>query len=190
MTNDRIYIDMDGVCCDFVNPMITLLRTRGQSIEYLKPGTPVDYSHRYGVFPEEIDFNTIPTSFWENLPPFAGIIDIFATAQKIVGDDNVYIATSPPDDNYGSCCDGKREWVRKNLPFFSIRKVIFVNDKFGLANQNATLIDDTQKVVDKFKAAGGNIVIRPQLWNSQWQVLDNNPTEYVISKMKEIYAEK
>jgi len=188
MPIENIYVDMDGVCCDFVNPMVKLLKSRGQKLEAPAPGKPIDYSHRYGVFPSEIDFKTIPSSFWENLPILDGTLEVFWMAQSLVGVDNVYIATSPPDENYGSCCDGKRAWVRKNLPLLDIRKVIFVNDKFGLANPAHILIDDTQKVIDKFNAYKGKGIIRPQLWNSQWKLAESNPAEYVISKMKEIHG--
>lgn len=78
---------------------------------------------------------------------------------------------STPSLNEG-CMPGKELWIRKHLPFLS-RQYIFAPSKKFCARPTSILIDDRDKNVDEFRAAGGQAFLLPRPWNSNHMHQEN-----------------
>ncbi len=124
-------------------------------------GLDVDYN-RYDQHPIQYGFNIIGAAkhiadgnwnpsvqvFWDMIPqkvwrecPKSELCDwLVYTSAELVGEENVYIASSPTKDP--DCLAGKLEWIHENLPPFLHRQYFITPRKANLAHPNALLIDD------------------------------------------------
>jgi len=139
------YIDMDGVLADFY---LGAHNWMGINVE----GFP--YSGWY--WPKEINcnFKEFPIGFWANLP-------LCEDAGKWleIAEGRIVIATSPSSE---ACLVGKSLWANKYFPNLEI---IFIKEKWLLANDNRWLIDDSQKQIENFSEYGGTGILVPRPWN-------------------------
>lgn len=63
------------------------------------------------------------------------------------------------------CCDGKRDWVAREIPRLA-DKLILTRDKATIAAPDAVLIDDHDANILAWRAAGGLGVLVPRPWNT------------------------
>jgi len=112
----RIYVDMDGVLCDFYG-------------EYLK----------WKKEHPEITFPQSQFGFFSNLAPIPGAVEAF---KKLEENFDVYILTRPSVYNL-MCYTEKADWVKRHLGFHVLENLIMMCDKSIVKGQGAFLIDDT-----------------------------------------------
>lgn len=142
-----VYIDLDGVICDF-------------------EGT---YQKLFGVHPKDAKDSRsenwksfVEQKAFENLDMISGA-DTFLNALKLLQEtDNVtfkYLTSAGgKSETNDSVKAQKNEWLRKKgLDFFECIVVYSGSHKADYANAQSMLVDDTQRVLDKFKQNGGNI---------------------------------
>jgi 5'(3')-deoxyribonucleotidase len=161
----KVFLDMDGVLVDFVsgacaahgmpNPYkVDPIKSRGEwGIEALLGVSPA-------MFWKPLGFE-----FWANLDWMPDGREILKQVEFFVDIENICILTSPCDTP--GCIDGKREWIKNNIPEY--RKQILVGAaKQFVAGPGKVLIDDYQNNTDKFIDHGGEAVLIPRIWNSSW----------------------
>ncbi len=171
--NEVCFVDVDGVLCDFVGGALRLFRRE----DLLSSWPPGEWSIAKllglteGDFWAGIDRDFV---FWETLRPTAEYQDIMEAVEKRFGD-NVYLLTSPSLNP--ACLAGKARWIKSYLPAY-YRKFFMGTAKHALAGPGRFLIDDYDKNVDDWRAAGGRALLLPRPWNR-----NRIPVEQVIPKI-------
>lgn len=160
-----IFLDMDGVLCDFVSAAFS---AHGQKFN------PNDYPR--GVFACEkilgvttnefwrrVDFGG--EAFWENLDPYPWALDLAKELQQI---DRVIIATSP--SRSPASYSGKRRWLQK-MGLCRL-DAMFGAQKWLMSRPGRVLVDDGEHNVVAWLHEGGQAILVPQPWNGASPVDD------------------
>ena len=63
---------------------------------------------------------------------------------------------------------GKINWIDKNMPEYSRRYLIGPAKQF-CAGPDSILVDDSNKNIEDFAEAGGNVILVPRPWNSNYR---------------------
>ena len=171
----RVYLDMDGVLCDFAGPILKKMNGYSEHPETWKDMDPVifkvmnrtiannkrNYFVLSDIMPEARQTASLnymyrlidgDVDFWVNLPWLQDGKKLWDYL-KIYED--LYILTTPHDQ---ASIYGKTYWIKDNLNF-DMSKVIFEKQKENYANPNSVLIDDLFKNISKFKFKGGEGII-------------------------------
>lgn len=169
----EIYLDLD----DVLNRLsMYILHSVGLDINY----------NSYDEYPTEFGYNILEAAkylasgewqpelgtFWDMIPqkvwrecPKSELFDyLIPTCVSLVGEDNVFIASSPTKDP--DCLAGKLEWIHNNLPTFLHRQYFITPRKIQLAHPRALLIDDSDSNVAGFRDRGGSAITVPRPWNT------------------------
>ena len=171
-----IYLDMDGVCCDFVKASLEVIGRKDlinnwpKGIVYIEDY--LEMSHEQ--FWKKIDKIGYP--FWSSLEETPWFKELYSELNKL-GD--VYFCTSPtrnPD-----CVKGKLMWLQDRFGE-RINNYIFIKDKFLLARKNDFLIDDFDSQCNDFVKHGGNAILFPQPWNTNNHI--ENKVSFVLTSIK------
>ena len=134
----RIYLDMDDV---LLNTTPTIAKFHNLPDPYLNR----DNWEKRGLHELlGLSFNDcwdIPWGVWAHIPkmPWADIC--IATAIEAVGEENVFILTSPIDGP--DCAYGKQVWVERFLPSFQDRLIV-TRAKYACVGPEGLLIDDAE----------------------------------------------
>jgi 5'(3')-deoxyribonucleotidase len=164
---DKIFVDMDGVVCDFTGAALKL-----HGIEY-DPWADRDNLGQYsmeklieisiGDFWKKIDENTC--QFWRDMEKTKEADKLIKYLESKISPENIYFLSSPAMDP--SCYKGKVEWIRKHYPKYQ-RRLILTPYKYLLATPNRILIDDADKNIDLWETHKGKAVTVPRAWNSAY----------------------
>jgi hypothetical protein len=149
-----IYCDMDGVLCDFDQGYEKLT---GESTD---EANAKGKSYFWKLFRESVGKNE--KDFWTNLPWQPGGEELWNHIKS--SSPNILSAPAvdfnlPQDQQlnpeFNQAIQGKKEWISKHLN--GVNKEIFVPapQKSTFATSKHILIDDMQKNIDAWKAAGG-----------------------------------
>lgn len=145
----KIFIDMDQVLNDFVSGVVSEFRKyEAMKDLVVEREDLVTYEimryllKKHGVTNEKYIAQTIEAvfnepGFWENIPVYPGAPEALKT---LCSKHDVYIATSPWISS-NTCLQEKREWIRKNLDFFNLANVIYINKKGCLSGD--VIIEDS-----------------------------------------------
>jgi 5'(3')-deoxyribonucleotidase len=146
----RIYVDMDGVLCDFV---LAAKRATGQDWTGLRSGQ---------------DWESIrkTKNYWANMPWTRDGRQLWNFIKKY--QPHILSAYSIEDPN---CIPGKRKWLKSNIGYTqnSMINIVRRREKQNFAkNQGrpAILIDDYPKNVQQFKSAGGIGIVHTSTQNT------------------------
>ncbi len=166
-----IYLDMDGVCVDFVSA--------GLRANCFDPGDIFmkwqqehlgDYHvHQVLGIPAHAYWNAISAlgaAFWSNLAEYPWFWELYNTLAKIAPVIFLSSGTREP-----ATLTGKLQWLQDRFGA-TYRHYIFTPQKQQLASGNALLIDDYDRNIDDFTAAGGQAICFPQLWNRNHAIQD------------------
>ena len=153
-----IFCDMDGVLCDFDLGYKDLT---GKSTD---EANTVGKSYFWKLFRENVSENE--KEFWANLEWQPGGKELWGYIEQYKPN----ILSSPaidfnlPQDqqlnpDFNQAIQGKKMWIAKNLS--NVGKEIFVPavQKSAFAKPNRILIDDMQKNIDAWNAAGGEAIL-------------------------------
>ena len=158
----KIFIDMDGVLCDFATEAMALF---GQ--QYDRRKWPIGHyciASAVGVDVAEMwrRINARGSLFWENLNAYPWAADLL----KMVRDYDAEFSVASVPGPCGSSAAGKLRWLDKNTgeppPF---RRYFLGPEKHLLAGPGRVLIDDKTENCEQWVAAGGSAIIWPQPWN-------------------------
>jgi hypothetical protein len=169
-----IFLDLDGVLVDFV---------RGALVAHGEPAdTPVtgwsfdrEVAARRGITPEEF-WAACDEAFWAGLDWTADGRALLAACETAAGPDRVFLLSTPCKTR--GCLQGKQDWVDRHLPAYS-RKVFFGAAKEAFAGPGKVLVDDYDKNVERFQAAGGWTVLVPRPWNQRRYFLPGSAASVV-----------
>ncbi|HEX2752782.1 MAG TPA: hypothetical protein VHP34_06700 [Alphaproteobacteria bacterium] len=127
----EVFLDMDGVLSDFDSHA----QTQGKYDEHGKP-----------------KWDQLDANWWATMPAYDGMKQFYNDMKKI---GNVRILTAPTLSS--GCYRGKAEWVETQFGKWGLNDLIICRamDKHLLARPHHILIDDRQKNVDEWNAAGG-----------------------------------
>lgn len=192
----HIYLDLD----DVLNRLTMYI--------LFSVGLNVDYT-RYDEYPTEFGYDILKaakylaggrwnpalSTFWNMLPqatwqqcPKSELCDwLITSCVSLVGEKNVFIATSPTKDP--DCAAGKLQWIHENLPTFLHRQYFITPRKVQLAHPGALLIDDSDRNVAAFRARGGSAIIVPRPWN-RCHALTNTAQEHIQRNLKNLFEKE
>jgi 5'(3')-deoxyribonucleotidase len=164
---EMAFLDMDGVLADFNKAAhVAHGKPRQTSRSFQQPW---DLHLLWGQTEEEFWAPTNSFEFWYNIEKTPEADEIVELAMKTWGVGNIAILTSPSD--FGECIHAKREWIKRYYPQFEKRMIYAYSKKF-LASPWRVLLDDRERNVDDFNAAGGFAIMVPRLWNSRYAESD------------------
>ena len=175
---DTVLLDMDGVLTDFVGAAITL---HGKRPEAILANWPRGTHWLHEVLKVDLTtfwrpLNAQAETFWRTLAPYPWTRAVLDWVESVPP--NWAICTSPSRDP--SCPRGKMEWLYANIrPAF--RDVAMTPKKHLLANPRTVLIDDTERMVERFADAGGHSILFPQAWNYKGAMAD--PWAHVLAEL-------
>ena len=167
MRNNLTYfLDLDGVCADFLGGAAKWYGVTDKTIEKDWPdgewGNSEIISDFFGVGMSEF-WDGITNEFWENLewlPDGREIYELFKPLKPC-------ILTSPATTG----ASGKQAWIKKNMPgLFADGRYIISPAKDYIAGRDRVLIDDCDLNIEKWAAEGGIGILVPRKWNSSYYV--------------------
>jgi 5'(3')-deoxyribonucleotidase len=163
MPSDRVcFVDLDGVVADFVSHVIALHKLDPAEITPQMQGSydiekilKMTTSEFWGAINDSPDF-------WETIPLTSDAKQIMKAIEDKFSE--IYFLSSPSLSP--ACHFGKAKWVAEHFPKYQ-NKLILTGHKHLLAKKDRVLIDDSDKNVNRFKAAGGKVSLYPREWNSK-----------------------
>lgn len=130
----KIYVDMDGVLCDFEKQFSKLAGIPKSEVEDYKDEDMWDLIIKEGEkYWSDMDWQPGGKELWEFLK-----------------DKNPTILSSPID--HESCITGKKKWIKEHLGNVP---VILDSDKYKYAEPGSILIDDMEKNIDPWNDKKG-----------------------------------
>ena len=157
----RILVDMDEVCCKFVQRVVEWYNEdNGTSVTEDDIQT---FDMKMGLGPQGEAFIRSYLrypKFFEELEPIEGAVD---GIEKLVSDGHdVAIATAIPKCA-GIAYESKVQWIRKHLPGFDLKKFIAASEKHQLRGD--VLFDDGLHNLEPWHAQGRLAVAMTRPWN-------------------------
>lgn len=157
----KVMFDLDGVITDFVKAICKL---------HGRPD-PYENEEHHGNFdmdkiwqmPARDFWSPCGYEFWFGLEFTSEANRLLSMIDNVIGLDRCCILTSPCDT--AGCTDGKRDWIKKHLPYFK-KRVLIGSCKEFLASPDTLLIDDRDENIAKFLEHGGQAFTFPRPWNS------------------------
>lgn len=177
MKTVELFLDMDGVLCDFATAAFDACEQKFNPMTY--PKGEWELSKAWGGTEKDmwqcIDDNGSP--FWENLTKYPWAETLLALSNTVT------ILSSPYW--FPSCHYGKAAWHEDNIG--REIELILCKSKHLLAGPGRVLIDDNNKNCERWQAAGGYAILFPAVWNSGWRhALE--PMEIVLQEWNAVCA--
>ena len=174
MSIKHIFVDMDGVLCDFHHGFQELCGVEDPIPGHKWPETFTLQDHvglPYDKCREKS--KEAPVEFWRTLPASEYGIMIAMACDRFAKQLGAHLSilTDTSDSHFSAL--GKVAWLHDHLPLFAPRCCL-TTDKTGFANYDTLLIDDTHSVAEAFHKAGGRAIVIPQVWN-QWRIAYGAP---------------
>lgn len=108
-------------------------------------------------------WDALDHNFWECLPWTEDGKEILSLVEEAFGKENVTLLTASPI--HPDAHSGKYAWILREMNDY--RKNYLIGAvKYRCAMPDAVLIDDREKNVEEFIAAGGQAILVPRMWNS------------------------
>lgn len=141
----KIYLDMDGVLCNFEKKFKEL---SGQDF--------IEYSNEYG-WPKTWDvIEKEGVEFWSELEWNPGGKKLWNFLKKL---DNVEILTGSPKYKVGEYAKkGKEIWIDENIGNIKVNHIYGIL-KYTYVKNNDILIDDSERNCNSWKEAGGIAIL-------------------------------
>jgi 5'(3')-deoxyribonucleotidase len=154
-----VFVDMDGVLCDFAAGAVRTFR--GRLDEEVYPPSRFDLETSLGLSAGEFrkTIDDAGPAWWSELSGFPwtdALIDLVRRYGR-----SWFVLSS--DSPFAFAAEGKSAWLRRlrsqpDGKIFTRRKSLF-------AAPGRLLIDDADENVEEFRRSGGEAVLFPQPWN-------------------------
>ena len=161
MKPTKCLLDMDGVLANFVAGMCS---RHGRTSPYLDPANfgNFEMAEPWGM-DQDTFWSVADLEFWVGLPVLDGAYALVAGLEHIFGRENICILSAPPKESV-DCVRGKLLWLKEHFGDYANSFLMGPKKEFCAA-PNHLLVDDYDRNVDKFRAAGGSAVQVPRPWN-------------------------
>lgn len=180
MTKPIVFIDMDGVLCNWTKGVADILEMDyDKFLREWPPGTASIsdvLKVKQSAYWNKID--KAGAAFWRALEPFPWFEELWEAAEEV---GEVKILTSP--SCHGSSAHGKMQWIADRFGRFKWRNYVITNQKWLCAGPGRILIDDNDKQCQDFTSAGGRAILFPQPWNKNHHCV-NNRIEFVQTQLR------
>jgi hypothetical protein len=153
----KLFIDMDGVLCDF---NLGVKNLGEEFVAGLEDDAPIEAKQKMWDAIEKAG-----DSFWADLEWTADGKDLWEVVKKF----NPIILSSPGEFRYAP--SGKALWVKKNIPGTSL----FLSDsksEYIDPYQLSVLIDDSENNVGGWKERGGEGILHTTAGNTEKKFLE------------------
>lgn len=110
-------------------------------------------------------WNFIKRHHWAQTPVSPECDWLLETCIDLVGEDEVFIATSPTKDP--DCLAGKLEWIHLQMPSYMHRQYAITPRKYIGAAADTLLVDDCAANCIAFEKHGGQSLLVPKPWNQR-----------------------
>jgi hypothetical protein len=138
-----LYLDMDGVICNFERRWIELFGETAKESRDRK-----DFSSNWDIFVQMKNFET--------LDAFPGSYELLSFVFELRGKIDIEILSSSGGQKYHNEVSAQKQvYLKKRNIAFPTNFVPGRKLKRNFATPNSVLIDDTPDVIDGFNAAGG-----------------------------------
>jgi len=179
MNLETLYLDMDGVLCDFVTGAFKALGIHHWET-YMKQSE--DLSTWAGKSNEEIwdKIHDLGVGFWD-LPKYEHSDFLVEWLTRLTTSNNasLYILTDPgpyPEESI----PGKLKWLEAYYPHISPKHVIFTSRKHLLSRRGALLIDDQLNNYNDFSRSGdGKSVWFRHPWHHDFVNMDHSLNDVI-----------
>lgn len=189
----KIFVDLDGVLCDFVDAA-SIVNGCGGLPAHWPPGE-YDVAAVLGLSSARFwDFILNEgVSFWQNLAIYPWANDLLG----LVSEAEYTILSAPSLEGGPDEVAGKIWWMNNHLGprrrhiLFSVgpfRNYVLTPRKHLLAGSGRVLIDDCDANAKRFSDAGGRSITFPQPWNNNWDLADDR-IGHVERELKRINRE-
>jgi hypothetical protein len=176
----HIYLDLDDVLNTMVPALLHGIGGPIQPHDYERlvvlagdhsPWMIVDIAR--SLFPERsytwsTFWEAISEDIWASMPVSDMGLWLLELCATLVGRDNVSILTAPiraTGRSREQCLVGKSRWLEKELPEWAHHQYGLAPNKHFYASPRGLLIDDSEKNVIAWQAAGGSALLWPRPWN-------------------------
>ena len=157
-----IFLDMDGVCCNFIKSALTVWERMDlyENAVWLPDMLEIDEPTFWArIRPHE-------PSFWREIEPFPWFDELY---QELSKRGKVVFCTSPARS--ANSLLGKMQWLQDRFGE-AFRDFIITPKKFYCGHYpNSILIDDLERNTDEWD---GHCILFPQQWNSTKRKPDPN----------------
>lgn len=170
-----IYVDLDGVCSDFVSHA---LASHGREEVAIKHW---NIEEHLGLTTKQFQkpINKGGASWWRSMPELPHWKKIWTLANNLF--DEAYFLSSPA--MYSHAEAGKKQWLSDRLGD-NFDKHIFTNYKHNCAREDKVLVDDSEKNCEAFEEHGGTSILFPAAWNRLGEM--KNPIPYLERQLEDV----
>lgn len=120
---------------------------------------------------------------WATVPKSDFCDWLIEACRLVVGEKNVFIATSPVEQPY--CAAGKMEWIQEHCPSWLHRQFFITPCKWLLSRPDALLIDDHPDNIDLFRVfRSGSAILVPRPWNN---IRETDPKTHIAASLKQFH---
>ena len=187
----RIFLDLDDTCNTLAMHVLACAGCQVSPTDYRQH--PLEYGYDIVAAANHLLGETRyadPAAFWcsitrqnwVDVPPSEIFPWILHRAARVVGRENVCIATRPT--KCPECVAGKLEWIHAHFPPWMHRQYAITPRKRLFARPDALLIDDVEENILHFEAEGGHGVLIPRPWNRLWGA---NPFDAVERQLENLF---
>jgi 5'(3')-deoxyribonucleotidase len=181
MKKIKIYLDMDGVCCNWLDSTLLLLDRKDLIKNIPKDAFNIEEATELDFLYIRNELAKLGSKFWKDLEEFSWFKKLYEELNAL---GEVVFLTAPSTDP--SSLKGKLQWLQDRFGE-NFKSYIMTPQKFHCANMNSILIDDTLEQCHKFIKNDGFAVMFPSELNHLIDDLktDEDVINYTIKLVKE-----
>ncbi len=180
----RIALDQDGILSNFIEAVCHVHSVKNPYLDEQNHGK-FSIEKILGLEYEEF-WKKCDREFWANLPVMPGAVKLVNFLEREFGEESICVMTSPSKYNYGTCVDGKLDWLEKYFPQL-LKRTKFGSFKEFSANEFSILIDDYHENAQNWENWGGRACLVPREWNTKYDIKHdkNDDWKYVANYLWE-----
>ena len=171
----RIYLDLDDVCNTLSMYFLRLAGCNVSATDYGDLPTKGSADLAFAAnellgltgedaYTRESFWDRFTREDWANVPETPEFPWLLEQCERLVGRENILIATSPTKDP--ECAAGKVDWIQEHFPSWMHRQYAITPRKWFFGHdRDSLLVDDNAENARLFVLNGGQALLVPRPWN-------------------------